>query len=81
MSPSGPGALCIQQFNDPLFPHGGEWTRVARFEGGSEIGILLSDLTNDQNVLIFPLLFESGSEESFSNVKTLNTWKCAPEKI
>ena len=26
-----------------------------------------NDLTNDQNFLIFPLLFESGSEGSFSN--------------
>ena len=32
-----------------------------------------NDLTNDQNFLIFPLLFESGSEESFSNVKILET--------
>ena len=29
------------------------------------------DLTNDQNFLTFPLLFGSGSEGSFSNVKTL----------
>ena len=32
-----------------------------------------SDLTNDQNFLIFPLLFESGFEGSFSNVKILET--------
>ena len=32
-----------------------------------------NDLTNDQNFLIFPLLFESGSEGSFSNVKILET--------
>ena len=32
-----------------------------------------NDLTNDQNFLIFPLLFELGSEWSFSNVKILET--------
>ena len=32
-----------------------------------------NDLTNVQNFLIFPLLFESGSEGSFSNVKILET--------
>ena len=34
---------------------------------------VFNDLTNDQNFLIFPLLFESGSEGSFSNVKILET--------
>ena len=32
-----------------------------------------NDLTNYQNFLIFPLLLESGSERSFSNVKILET--------
>ena len=33
----------------------------------------LSDLTNDQHFLMFPLLFETGSEELFLNVKILET--------
>ena len=32
-----------------------------------------NDLTNDQNFLIFPLLFELGSEGLFLNVKILET--------
>ena len=32
-----------------------------------------NDLTNDQNLLIFPLLFDSGSEGSLLNVKILET--------